>query len=385
MATEYVLDAAREVAAEVGRPVIVIASRRQVESADAGGGYVGWTTPQWCARARSGDGAGTVLLARDHGGPYQHPRDIRDPVEPSTAMRFALESFRCDIEAGLDLLHIDASLGPGGSAESPHTAHQRALELSARCAELAVANRRQVAFEIGIEVQDTEIANADEYADQMRDLLRRLRRDCGVSPAFLVAQTGTKVGSRNNLGVLQLQPDSMRNQRSLGELASVVRSFGSRLKAHNCDYLDNRAVRQLNLADAWMNVSPELGSAQTVAVVEAARSAKIGDALDEFCHASVAAGQWRKWAPSEPVPHDDEKVALGGSYMFSSPVFDELRQRLDNALRPQGRSTARIAIDAVKAVMRRYHTDGLSRDPQMNRAGQRRVNEDGSPHTCAGT
>lgn len=358
MATEYVLDAAREVATEVGRPVMVIASRRQIESIDAGGGYVGLSTPEWCARARSGgtsgEATGHVLLARDHGGPYQHPRDLSGVVAPSTAMKAAAESFRWDIESGVDLIHIDTSLGVDGLGEDPHTACERALELATGCAEVAASTGRPIAYEVGIEVQDTSIADAQEYADQMDDLLGRLRRECAISPAFLVAQTGTKVFQRTNRGVLQRRPELLRNQRSLRNLGSVVGSLGSRLKAHNCDYLDDQAVRELHRAGAWMNVSPELGVAQTIAVLEAARGAKLGDPLDAFCEATITAGYWRKWTGDDPAVPDDEKVMLGGSYLFAAPVFAELRQRLDHALRPQGRSTARIAIDAVKAVMRRY-------------------------------
>jgi tagatose-1,6-bisphosphate aldolase non-catalytic subunit AgaZ/GatZ len=70
MATAYVLDAAREVAVAAGRPLMVIASRRQIDNMDGAGGYVGWTTPQWCAQGRAADAAGSLLLCRDHGGPY---------------------------------------------------------------------------------------------------------------------------------------------------------------------------------------------------------------------------------------------------------------------------------------------------------------------------
>lgn len=358
MATRYVLDAAREVAAETDRPVLVIASRRQVDNADAGVGYVGLSTPEWCARAGSDHRGGTsrggpLLLCRDHGGPYQHPRDIGGAVEPSIAMKFAAESMRWDIESGVHLIHIDTSFGPGGLAEDPQTACERALELAAGCAEVAAANDRRIAYEVGIEVQDTHVADAEEYAAQLAELLARLRRECAVTPAFLVAQTGTKVFRRTNLGVLARQPGGPGRHESLERLGTVVRGLGGRLKAHNCDYLDQHAVRRLHLAGAWMNVSPELGVAQTTAVVAAARAANLGGPLDAFCDATVAAGSWRKWVGDDEVS-DEEKVALGGSYLFATPLFAELRQRLDHALRPAGRSTERIAIDAVKAVMHRY-------------------------------
>lgn len=356
MATAYSLDLAREVGIEAGRPVMLIASRRQVDSERTGGGYLGWTTPEWCARSSQVDDRGRLLLARDHGGPYQRPQDIEQQASPPVAMASALESLRCDIESGVELLHIDTSVGPGGDAETTATALHRAAELVAACTEIAGRARRQVSFEVGFEVQNESISDPEDYARVIVPLLTELRRSCNVSPAFIVAQTGTKVTGRRNTGVLQRRPRSATQGRQLRELAAVISSFGGRLKAHNCDYLGGRAVLRLRSVGAWMNISPEVGTAQTVAVVRSARDLHLGGALDEFCDAVIAAGFWRKWAGgAQQTISDQEKVALGGSYLFSAPVFAELRERLDRALRPDRRCTRRIAIDAAKAVVHRYY------------------------------
>jgi len=355
MATGYSLDAAREVAVAADRPVMVLASRRQVDCEHAGGGYVGWTTPEWCSRSGNiGDRAG-LILTRDHGGPYQHPRDIQERADPPNAMAFAIDSLRCDIESGVELLHIDTSIGRGGTAESAPIAVHRALELIAACKDIAGGAGRTVGFELGVEVQTEAISDPQVFASEIAPLVTELRQDHGVSPIFMVAQTGTKVRGRRNSGVLQSQGPSESQDRRLCGLASVVRSLGSQLKAHNCDYLGDEAVRRLRSVGAWMNVSPELGTAQTVTVLRAAQHNSLDGVIDSFCDAVIKAGYWRKWAdgPEEMVP-DREKVLLGGSYLFSTPTFTELRERLDRALRPQGLSTRRIAIDAAKAVVRRY-------------------------------
>ena len=353
MATEYVVQAAREIAADTGRPVILIASRRQVDSPEAGGGYVGWSTQEWCARVVRDQADGLLLLARDHAGPYQHPRDLAEPTNPETAMAFAIESLRCDIESGLDLLHIDTSLGPDGAAETTDVAVERAAELVGTCVEMANAIDRRVAFEVGIEVQSTAIADPGEYADQVKTILGAVASRCGVAPAFLVAQTGTKVVGRRNTGVVQRHPVSTDDRERLRDLGALIRSLGSRLKAHNCDYLAGHGIRALRTADAWMNVSPEIGVAQTLAVVRAARAAKLDAPLGDFCAAAINAGYWRRWADGEAVS-DREKVALGGSYLFSTPVFAELRDEMDHVLRRSNRSVGQILVDEVKAVAFRY-------------------------------
>ncbi|HEY7831392.1 MAG TPA: hypothetical protein VIC06_12595 [Solirubrobacteraceae bacterium] len=114
MATRYGLDAAKEISFEVGRPVMVIASRRQIEAEDLGGGYVGWDTRSWASTARAG--GSPLILARDHGGPYQHPADFGECVTEREAMARAVESFETDIRSGVELLHIDTSLGSVRSA-----------------------------------------------------------------------------------------------------------------------------------------------------------------------------------------------------------------------------------------------------------------------------
>jgi hypothetical protein len=45
-------------------------------------------------------------------------------------------------------------------------------------------------------------------------------------------------------------------------------------------------------------------------------------------------------------------------FTVQTPVFADLRAQLDRALRSDRRSTRRIAIDAVKAVMRRFYCSG---------------------------
>ena len=51
-------------------PLFLIGSRRQVDSAEFGGGYVNnWTTEKFAEHVLEKDKKGKVLLCRDHGGP----------------------------------------------------------------------------------------------------------------------------------------------------------------------------------------------------------------------------------------------------------------------------------------------------------------------------
>ena len=66
------VDAAIELANENEIPILMIASRRQIDSEEFGGGYVNnWTTEDFARYVLDKDKKGKILLARDHGGPWQ--------------------------------------------------------------------------------------------------------------------------------------------------------------------------------------------------------------------------------------------------------------------------------------------------------------------------
>ena len=67
------VDAAIELANENDVPLMLIASRRQIDSEDFGGGYVNnWSTHRFADYVIENDKKGKILLARDHGGPWQN-------------------------------------------------------------------------------------------------------------------------------------------------------------------------------------------------------------------------------------------------------------------------------------------------------------------------
>jgi len=69
------VDAAIELSNENDVPIILIASRRQIDSEEFGGGYVNnWTTEQFARYVTEHDKKGKILLARDHGGPSHRPK-----------------------------------------------------------------------------------------------------------------------------------------------------------------------------------------------------------------------------------------------------------------------------------------------------------------------
>ena len=67
------VDASIELANEYNTPLMLIASRRQIDSKDFGGGYVNnWSTEEFAKYVFKHDKNKKIFLARDHGGPWQN-------------------------------------------------------------------------------------------------------------------------------------------------------------------------------------------------------------------------------------------------------------------------------------------------------------------------
>ena len=67
------VDATIELANQYKTPLMLIASRRQIDSEEFGGGYVeNWTTQEFSNYISSQDKQNNIILARDHGGPWQN-------------------------------------------------------------------------------------------------------------------------------------------------------------------------------------------------------------------------------------------------------------------------------------------------------------------------
>ena len=102
------VDSVLELTNEYNVPIILIASRRQIDSEQFNGGYVNnWTTSQFANYVRNKDKRNNIILARDHGGPWQNNNEIEQKKKPDQAMRSAKDSYKSDKYAGFEVQHID--------------------------------------------------------------------------------------------------------------------------------------------------------------------------------------------------------------------------------------------------------------------------------------
>ena len=141
------IDATIELANDYSIPLMLVASRRQIDSEVFGGGYVnGWTTPEFSRYVTDKDKKANVILARDHGGPWQNNKEKEAELSLSQAMESSKASYKVDIDAGFQILHIDPSIDIFG-VPKVNVIIDRICELYEFCWSYAQQQGKEIIFE----------------------------------------------------------------------------------------------------------------------------------------------------------------------------------------------------------------------------------------------
>lgn len=347
------VDAAIRLAYRQRRPVMLVASRGQIECEQLGGGYVErWTTEAFTRYVRDRDPARLIMLCRDHGGPWQHPDEVASGLVESQVLARSLASLRTDIQCGMDLLHLDTSRE--GSEEADFDcALTRLVGLYRECENDARAQGRRVCFEVGLERQGANVDDPAAFRSKVERILDALTGASLERPTFVVAQTGTQVVATENRGELCTRPDAVT--AALRGMAAVCREHEVALKAHNVDYLPGDAVVALFRCgiDA-INVAPEFGVIETRAFLMLLDRLGLPGARDEFLHLGYESRAWRKWVDDNAT--DLERCIVAGHYVFATPQFLDIKCRAERACRAYGTAVDDVLGQALDEGMERYAT-----------------------------
>jgi hypothetical protein len=351
------VDATVELAQEHDVSLMLIASRRQVDAGELGGGYVAGLTPEaLTARVRAGDGRDRVVVCRDHGGPWQGAGGYA--ATPAQAMDEAMVSFTADLDAGFDLLHIDTSPSPPDDPGGPGAARPRLLELYDACWRAAQERGRTVAFEVG----DEEQASVSDGLEQPAALLTALaqqRADTGApAPLFVVVQTGTKVMERRNVGSLSAPyriDGQMPAPIHLPQVMALVHEHGTHLRQHNTDYLPDEILRWHPLLGIHAaNIAPEYGVEETLGYLALMEGRGARDLSEAFLTLAYDTRKWEKWELAGTDANDRDRAIWAGHYVFSTPEFGELRARLIERAGLTEEALDRHLRERVKACILRH-------------------------------
>jgi hypothetical protein len=302
-----VIDAALEYAEREKWPIMIVASRNQVEDAELGAGYTRLSMPELVGRART-LAPNYGLVCRDHGGPYFSSADTGLPV--GAAVERALASLRGDVKAGADLVHVDWSRAGGDVA----------TETSQVVDELCGPADEQVRFEVGADETDGGVDDVGDFQkslDAFADVLDVVE--------FVVGRTGTLVRERFQVGYFDFAV--------VRQLTRAAHDAGFRFKEHNADYL---AAAEIELRPAAgvdaVNIGPDLGVLETATLAHLAVRYGADRELGRYFARAVGSEKWRKWVyGTDPTEH--MKAVVAGHYVRMSQEYDDLigtlRERVD--------------------------------------------------------
>ena len=169
--------AASEVANKFRFPIMLIASRRQIDSRENGGGYVNnWNTENYSNFISSIDKRKNIILARDHGGPWQNNFEIEKNLNLKKAMESAKKSYEVDILNNFKIIHIDTSIDIKSKKLSLKTSLERFYELFEHCNNFA-KKKKKIYFEIGTEEQSGTTNNPEELTYTLRKIFFFLQKE----------------------------------------------------------------------------------------------------------------------------------------------------------------------------------------------------------------
>jgi hypothetical protein len=352
------VDAALELANDYDVPLIIIASRRQIEAEEFGGGYVnGWSTERFAQYVIEHDRKGKIILARDHGGPWQNDFEKEQKLNLRNAMESAKKSFQADIESGFEIIHIDPSID-GNCDLTLNEILLRIFELYEFCWAVAQRKETKIIFEIGTE--EPSGSNRSQYDCEyvISETNKFCLKNNLPTPSFVVVQTGTKVMETKNVGTLDNPfriDGELPAEIQIPKILDMCRKYNIFLKQHNTDYLSDEALAwHPKLGIHAANVAPEFGVAETLAFMDILKAHKLNDLVEKFMDLSYQSNKWQKWMLPQSKAGKTEKAIISGHYVFSSKEFMELKEAAKSRLQEHKIDLEEHLKSRVKESIMRY-------------------------------
>ncbi len=367
------IKAVLELAQEKDFPIMLIASRNQVDSDEFGHGYVrDWDQDRFVADVKAVQEEigfdGLCYLCRDHGGPWQRDEERKAKLPVDEAMARCIRSYKHDMESGFDLLHIDPTKDPEFAMGTVpfELVISRTVEI---IAELEAYRKEkglpQIGYEAGTEETNGGLTSVDAFSSFIDTLVERLAQKGIKAPEFVVGQTGTLTRLTENVGNF--------NRENAALLSANAAKHGVGVKEHNGDYLSDKILLEHPvLGITAMNVAPEFGVVETRAYLELAATEKRTVAPDvcsklaqEMSAAAVKSERWRKWMVGDTATADVDQVLadealtaqitdICGHYTYEIPVVKEELNKMLTNLRNVGIDGEGYVNYMLKNSMDRY-------------------------------
>lgn len=353
------VDASIELSNQYEVPLFLIASRRQIECAEMGGGYVNnWSTEEFSKYVFDQDKKGKIILARDHGGPWQNSTEFKEKIGFRKAMESAKKSYAVDIESGFEVIHIDPSVDPYGTPSLDEVL-ERIYDLYEYCCLVAKRQGRQVLFEIGTEEQSgTTHSKIEEIEYVLNNVMQFCLQNGFPPPTFIVIQTGTRVLETRNVGSFDSPfriAGELPAEIQVPRMLQLCKKFKIYMKEHNTDYLSDESLSwHPKLGIHAANVAPEFGVEESRSLLYLLRENGLENFANQFLELSYNSKKWEKWLVPNSTISDGDKAIISGHYVFADSRFKEIKDQAQLALNSKGIDIDEFLKDRVKKSILRY-------------------------------
>ena len=356
--SKNIVDASIELSDKHNIPIMLIASRRQIESHIYGGGYVNnWTTSDFSKYVGQKQKKNNIFLARDHGGPWQSQIDVENKLSLKNAMKMAKKSFEDDILNNFSLIHIDTSVSLNNSV-SFNQALNRLFELYEHCFIFAKKNKKKILFEVGTEEQNGSTSSLEGLELTLNKLKNFCTKNKFPMPSFVVVQSGTKVMELRNIGSFEW-PTRIKNELPIEihllKTLEICKKYQIYMKEHNADYLSTESLNwHPKIGIHAANIAPEFGVAETKALVDILTENNLKEEREKFLVISHKSNKWKKWMMKKTMASDYEKSIISGHYVFSNKEFLDLKKNIISKLSKKGINLDNFLKKIVSNSIKRY-------------------------------
>jgi tagatose-1,6-bisphosphate aldolase non-catalytic subunit AgaZ/GatZ len=352
------VDAAIKLANEYAIPLMLIASRRQIDSEKFNGGYVNnWTTSKFANYVKTKDNNANIILSRDHGGPWQNNEEKKKNMNLDLAMKSAKESYKEDIDAGFEILHIDTSIDIH-KVPSQNEVLERLFELYEFCLSYALNKGKEIIFEIGTEEQSGSTNTPDELDFTLSSMEKFCKRNKFPFPTFVVIQTGTRVMEMRNVGSFDSPLrvfNEIPSEIQVPKMIEICKKYNIFMKEHNTDYLSDIALSwHPRLGIHAANVAPEFGVAETRAFLKIMEDNNLTSQANKFLELAYNSKKWDKWMLPNTTASDRDRSIISGHYIFSTPECIELKKEVSQHLKNKRIDLDSYLYEQVKKSIFRY-------------------------------
>lgn len=323
--------AVNEISKEKKVPLMLIASRRQIETKNISSGYVdNFTTEKYSNFVKKFRNK-RIILCRDHGGPYQGADEKK--FSKSKAMQQAKISLKSDIDNDFKILHIDPSIGPYNKEIPKNNIIEDIMELIEFSYKYSLQKKKKVFFEIGTEEPSCFTGSFNELNGLITEIIDKLKFNKLPKPLFCVLQTGTRVKELSNIGDLNNLKLINRNIYKIKKISEICKKNNIQLKQHNTDYLRKEILKKLpSLNIDAANVAPEFGYVESLAIYNFLRKFNQNKILEKFLELSFKSNKWKKWLKTNSKLTDLEKSLLAGHYIFGTNSFKNLKKEIKKTM-----------------------------------------------------